>query len=297
MQPMLGETSSNNNNKNNSNTERESIHPVKVTKWFGTTEASWIWFNTTDCVGMTFGLIVLMLMGFSFSTLYMLYANNLMANIHFGIIAFFFVLSLWAHLATMCGDPGSIPWNAHPTSKDRRSGMKMSICGHCDSYKPPNAHHCRVSKRCISRMDHFCPWTNNSIGAQNQKNFLLFLVYTGIAGAYMYVLCAILLLDDSITIQPLLGMVRVVVFVLVFSMLFTSAMIFNQVYGIQTGFGTIDRMKMKSSEVLKNQKSTPILHVLGKFSWRWFLPVAVLHESPDDVFRYTQKNYRYGKAI
>jgi DHHC palmitoyltransferase len=48
----------------------------------------------------------------------------------------------------------------------------------------------RISNRCISRMDHFCPWMNNAIGAKNQKNFLLFLIYTDIVSAYMYVVVA-----------------------------------------------------------------------------------------------------------
>ena len=280
-----------------SNRVRSDVVSVKATKWFGTTESSWIWFNTTDCIGMTFGFIVLLLMGFCLTTLCMLYANDILATSHFSVIMLFFCLSLWSHLATMCGDPGAIPWNAHPTNKDRKSGLKMTICGHCDAYKPPNAHHCRVSKRCIARMDHFCPWTNNTIGARNQKDFLLFLIYTGIASAYMYVVLAMFLLDDAIEIQPLLGMVRVVVFILVFTMLFTVSMVFNQVYGIQTGFGTIDRMKKKSSEVLENQKSTPLLYVFGRFNYKWFLPLSISHESPDDVFRYTRKNYRYGKAV
>jgi palmitoyltransferase len=35
-------------------------------------------------------------------------------------------------------------------------------------------------------MDHFCPWTNNSIGAKNQKQFFLFLIYTDLASFYVY---------------------------------------------------------------------------------------------------------------
>jgi hypothetical protein len=39
-------------------------------------------------------------------------------------------------------------------------------------------------------MDHFCPWMNNAIGAKNQKNFILFLIYTDIVSAYMYIVVA-----------------------------------------------------------------------------------------------------------
>jgi palmitoyltransferase ZDHHC3/7/25 len=276
---------------------------VKISSWFGTREGSWIWLNTTDMVGIIFGALVLIIFSYAVTVLIMLYKQGvsleipIISNTDFILILFFMFMAIWSHLATMCCDPGSIPWNAHPTSKDRKSGMKMSICGYCDSYKPPNAHHCRVSKRCIARMDHFCPWTNNAIGAGNQKNFILFLIYTSIGSIYMYVIIALNLVSDSITSQPLLDMSRVLLFILVFSILFTISMIFNQAYGISTGFGTIDRMKMKAADVVNLSKSTPILHVFGKFSIRWFLPLQPLHSKPDKVWGYSLKNYRYGQAV
>lgn len=54
-----------------------------------------------------------------------------------------------------------------------------------------------LSKRCVSRMDHYCPWVNNVIGLQNQKHFLLFLVYTDITAIYLYVLLIINLVNIS----------------------------------------------------------------------------------------------------
>jgi len=33
-------------------------------------------------------------------------------------------------------------------------------CTVCEQVKPPRAHHCMVTNRCVLRMDHFCPWTN-----------------------------------------------------------------------------------------------------------------------------------------
>jgi len=140
---------------------------------------------------------------------------------------------------------------------------------------------------------------NNAIGAGNQKNFFLFLGYTGLAASYLYTLLVIKLFQrgDGALEEPSVTMTRVLIFILVFAILFTVSMIFNQVYGIQTGYGTIDRMKMKEVDVVTNAKPIPYSHVFGIFGWRWVLPLAPVYENPEDVFRYKLKNYRYGKVV
>ena len=55
-------------------------------------------------------------------------------------------------------------------------------------YRPPRAHHCRICKRCIRRMDHHCPWINNCVGERNQKYFLQFLFYVGLLAVYSILL-------------------------------------------------------------------------------------------------------------
>ena len=42
-----------------------------------------------------------------------------------------------------------------------------SYCDKCDVIRPPRAHHCSVSNRCVLQYDHFCIWLNNSVGYNN----------------------------------------------------------------------------------------------------------------------------------
>ena len=61
----------------------------------------------------------------------------------------------------------------------------------CEMYRPPRAHHCRICRRCIRRMDHHCPWINNCVGEWNQKYFIQFLFYVALLSAYSIFLVTI----------------------------------------------------------------------------------------------------------
>lgn len=63
------------------------------------------------------------------------------------------------------------------TTRMRNSYGRQRFCAHCHAYKPDRAHHCSTLGRCVLKMDHFCPWTNNTIGHLNQKFFVQFLYY------------------------------------------------------------------------------------------------------------------------
>ncbi|CAG2112418.1 unnamed protein product [Medioppia subpectinata] len=106
------------------------------------------------------------------------------------------ILLVWSHLKAAVSDPGVVP---HPThgldisakqllnKKDDNEDHNWSVCVRCQMYRPPRAHHCRICQRCVRKMDHHCPWINNCVGELNQKYFILFLIYTGTACAYVLI--------------------------------------------------------------------------------------------------------------
>ncbi|KOS13108.1 hypothetical protein Malapachy_16210 [Malassezia pachydermatis] len=79
----------------------------------------------------------------------------------------------YAYYMCLTSDPGGVPvdWRQPP---EVHSGWKR-YCYKCHAYKPPRAHHCRVCRRCVLRMDHHCPWIGNCVG---YGTYLHFLKYT-----------------------------------------------------------------------------------------------------------------------
>ncbi|EOY07479.1 DHHC-type zinc finger family protein isoform 2 [Theobroma cacao] len=102
-------------------------------------------------------------------------------------------------------DPGRVPSSFMPDIEDsevpiheiKRKGGDLRYCQKCSHFKPPRAHHCRVCKRCVLRMDHHCIWINNCVGHANYKVFFVFVVYAVIACIYSLVLLVGSLTNDS----------------------------------------------------------------------------------------------------
>lgn len=80
-------------------------------------------------------------------------------------------MALASHAKTSLTDPGSVPLAAIPSERQRLMKDSHSMCGQCQTFKPPMSHHCRICNRCISRMDHHCPWMNNCVGANNLSKY------------------------------------------------------------------------------------------------------------------------------
>ena len=82
--------------------------------------------------------------------------------------------------------PQATPADCQPDQSDPTwwTKPKRKYCTKCKAIKPPRAHHCSVAGRCVVKMDHYCPWVNNTVGQNNHKFFLQFLVYVFIGTAY-----------------------------------------------------------------------------------------------------------------
>lgn len=138
------------------------------------------------------------------------FGESIWGAFHIALFNTLIFLTLFSHGRTMLTDPGVVPILKNGAFHDRsaqlgsssseddslsdreammlrsRSGQlgDWTMCTRCESFRPPRAHHCRVCRRCIRKMDHHCPWVNNCVGEFNQKFFLQFLFYVGLSSCY-----------------------------------------------------------------------------------------------------------------
>uniref|UniRef100_A0A8C6VMF1 Palmitoyltransferase n=1 Tax=Naja naja TaxID=35670 RepID=A0A8C6VMF1_NAJNA len=108
------------------------------------------------------------------------------------------LMLLICHTRAVFADPGVVPLpdtaldfsdlrssnSSNAAHQNSRNNEDWTVCNRCETYRPPRAHHCRICHRCVRRMDHHCPWINNCVGELNQKYFIQFLFYTGLASLY-----------------------------------------------------------------------------------------------------------------
>ncbi|KAJ2806434.1 palmitoyltransferase akr1 [Coemansia guatemalensis] len=113
---------------------------------------------------------------------------NLVFMLLFGVCMYYFY-------KTLLVDPGIIPRNtniqaAAPAIRKLAEESHLDsehFCFTCLNLRPLRSKHCRFSGHCVARFDHYCPWTCNSIGVNNHRQFVAFLI-TLTCGIITYVL-------------------------------------------------------------------------------------------------------------
>ena len=73
--------------------------------------------------------------------------------------------------ATACQNPGVFPRHYHIP---RTATKKWMYSGQSKSYRPPGVRYCSECQVQIKNIDHFCPWTGTTIGANNFPCFKMF---------------------------------------------------------------------------------------------------------------------------
>ncbi|CAM9319904.1 unnamed protein product, partial [Discosporangium mesarthrocarpum] len=148
----------------------------------------------------------------------------------FAVLHVLLAMALVSHIAVMVSDPGQVPKNAVPLL----GSAEGTFCHQCQAYKPPRAHHCRHCNICVSRMDHHCAFASNCIGAGNQKEFLQLLLYSA-ASRY----------NAAHPVKPsmVLWSGTLVGGLLLLILMWVSALLVSQIYGIGVGAGAIDRLQ------------------------------------------------------
>ena len=114
--------------------------------------------------------------------------NSVSGKINILVLTIWLVLILGNFFRAIFIGPGYVPKNWKP---EKESDKKfLQFCQICQSYKPPRAHHCRVCKRCILKMDHHCPWINNCCGHYNHTNFVLFVFFAPVGCLHAFIVFA-----------------------------------------------------------------------------------------------------------
>jgi len=218
-------------------------------------------------------------------------SENLWGTVHAVIFNTLVFLLVFSHFKASFSDPGHVPIPEVSVdfSETRRSSRKKrgksndewTTCKYCELFRPPRSHHCRVCRRCIKKMDHHCPWINNCVGEQNQKYFLLFLLYTGSACLH-----ALLLTFYNWSSSTNIGRTTSqrettrlhLIFLLVlccFYLLFIICIMVDQLRSIFSDLTAIEMVQNQEAKYPPKSKMALLTDVFGGGSrLKWFFPCS-----------------------
>jgi hypothetical protein len=166
------------------------------------------------------------------------------------------------------------------------------FCRKTGLYKPDRAHYCRATDRLVLRFDHHCIFVDASVGYGNHKFFLLFLLYTHLAGLFMGISCfAPMNFIAGLRGARLLAMFIVFVFSVAVSLSIIFFLGFH-VFLVLNGTTTLEYTE-KQGQIIQGRawrspyKVSPLLaltQVLGADVECWLVPTAPVLTGDGTVF-------------
>ncbi|RLN49013.1 hypothetical protein BBJ28_00015294 [Nothophytophthora sp. Chile5] len=181
------------------------------------------------------------------------------------------VLMLWSYGAAMFSTPtGRRPIDER-AERDADQAPVTRYCERCDCEKTASVHHCSVCKRCVFRMDHHCPWTNNCVGWSNKKLFLLFLVYTSLSCLVFNAMASPL--AWSLSGPPHWLLKAAWALSLGIGLLLAGYFVFH-VWLLRQGKTTLEFLSGKRGELTGCSLRHNATVYFGRDVWNWWLPVT-----------------------
>lgn len=219
-------------------------------------------------------------------------AWNSSASLSFHALIFLLLSSFAQAVNT---DPGSAPstpkWTEYgkppPEATERKRGSNEARwCRKSEAYKPDRAHFCRVLKKGVLRMDHYCPWLGNTVGFYNQKFFFLFLLYTNAACAQLGISFLQLLVEYTLPALTTFCLVGAEGLTLLVSSLLVPFFLFH-VFLIGRNTTTIEfceKLRDRNQDGTDSEGPPPVSYDLGLYAnfravlganpLTWLLPVG-----------------------
>lgn len=224
------------------------------------------------------------------------FINSLWGTFNVFLFNTIIFLLVMAHLKAVFLDPGTVPLpstrldfsDIHSNTEKDLEKDQWTVCTRCETFRPPRAHHCRICKRCIKKLDHHCPWINNCVGERNQKYFLQFLVYVGILAVYSIILIILTWMSETDNIsneEAQTRMLHSIILLLESGLfgLFVIAIMVDQLHAILYDETPIEQLQLRGSY----RPNRPKMYLMGEVCGHrtsilcWLFPCSVSNRKFD----------------